>query len=103
MSDIRQYIKKRKTRDQGFAYKFDIGYEEFKLGVMLRQAREEAGLTQAQLAKKIGYKKISDIPHGKPCRRHPFIYLGEICAGSGENTQAQDWMTVYWPESSPGT
>ena len=29
MSDIRQYVKKRKARDQEFAYKFDIGYEEF--------------------------------------------------------------------------
>ena len=57
MSDIRQYIKKRKARDQEFAYKFDIGYEEFKLGVMLRQAREKAGLTQAQLARKMATKK----------------------------------------------
>ena len=57
MSDIRQYVKKRKARDQEFAYKFDIGYEEFKLGVMLRQAREEAGLTQAQLARKMATKK----------------------------------------------
>lgn len=57
MSDIRQYVKKRKARDQEFAYKFDIGYEEFKLGVMLRQAREGAGLTQAQLARKMATKK----------------------------------------------
>ena len=57
MSDIRQYVKKRKARDQEFAYKFDIGYEEFKLGVMLRQAREKAGLTQAQLARKMATKK----------------------------------------------
>ena len=44
-------------RDSEFAREFDLGYEEFKLGVLLRQAREEAGLTQAQLAKKMATKK----------------------------------------------
>ena len=57
MSDIRRYIKKRKIHDPEFAHEFDIGYEEFKLGIMLRQAREKAGLTQAQLAKKMETKK----------------------------------------------
>jgi len=30
---------------------------EFKLGILLRQAREEAGLTQEELAKRINTKK----------------------------------------------
>lgn len=36
---------------------FESGYENFKIGVLLRQAREEAGMTQEQLAKKLNTKK----------------------------------------------
>lgn len=41
--------KKRET--------FDKGFENFKLGVMLQQARLDKGLTQEQLAKKCGTNK----------------------------------------------
>jgi DNA-binding XRE family transcriptional regulator len=37
--------------------KFEKGYEVFKLGVLLRQARLERGLTQAQLAERVGTNK----------------------------------------------
>jgi len=37
--------------------KFKEGYETFKLGVLLHQARLEKGLTQSQLAEKIGSNK----------------------------------------------
>lgn len=57
MSDLQKYIKKRKKRDPGFAKDFDIGYEQFKIGVLLKQAREEAGLTQEELAVKLNTKK----------------------------------------------
>ncbi|MBW2690748.1 MAG: helix-turn-helix transcriptional regulator, partial [Deltaproteobacteria bacterium] len=36
---------------------YDTGYEEFKIGVMLKMAREEAGFTQEQLAAKLNTKK----------------------------------------------
>jgi len=57
MSDLQKYINKRKSRDPEFAEGFDTGYEQFKIGVLLKQAREEAGLTQEQLAKKLHTKK----------------------------------------------
>ncbi len=57
MSDLHEYIDKRKTRDKAFASGFDSGYEQFKIGVVLKQAREEAGLTQEELAKKLNTKK----------------------------------------------
>jgi transcriptional regulator with XRE-family HTH domain len=38
---------------------FEEGYREFKIGVLLRQAREEAGLTQEQLADLIHTKKTA--------------------------------------------
>ena len=45
MSDLKQYVEKRKARDPEFAESYEAGYLEFKIGVLLRQAREEVGLT----------------------------------------------------------
>jgi len=59
MSDLKKYIKERKKRDRGFAKGFDQGYEQFKIGVILRQAREEAGLTQEELARRLKTKKTA--------------------------------------------
>ncbi|MBS1257225.1 MAG: hypothetical protein MAG551_00261 [Candidatus Scalindua arabica] len=36
---------------------FITGYEQFKISVLLKQAREEAGLTQEELAVKLDTKK----------------------------------------------
>ena len=57
MDDLEIYISKRKTKDKRFAEKFEEGYESFKIGVLLKQAREEAGITQEELAKKLSTKK----------------------------------------------
>jgi ribosome-binding protein aMBF1 (putative translation factor) len=57
MSDLQKYIAKRKASDPDFAENFDSGYEEFKIGVMLKMAREEAGFTQEELAEKLNTKK----------------------------------------------
>jgi len=53
MRDLQKYIIKRKKRDLTFARDFDSGYHQFKIGVMLKQAREEAGLTQDELAQRL--------------------------------------------------
>jgi HTH-type transcriptional regulator / antitoxin HipB len=37
--------------------KFEAGYEAFKLGVMIQQARHDRGLTQEQLADQAGTNK----------------------------------------------
>lgn len=57
MSDLQKYIEKRKSKDLTFAEGFDSGYADFKIGVLLRQARESAGLTQEQVAIQLGTKK----------------------------------------------
>ena len=57
MSDVQKYIKRRKKTDPDFAEDFDTGYESFRIGAILRQAREEAGLTQEQIAKKLKTQK----------------------------------------------
>ena len=59
MSDLQKYVKKRKARDPGFAKGYDSGYEQFKIGVMLKQARQEAGLTQEELAARLHTKKTA--------------------------------------------
>ena len=43
MSDVKWYIEKRSATDSEFADGFEVGYANFKIGVMLRQAREAAG------------------------------------------------------------
>jgi len=53
MSDLKKYINKRKSKDPDFAQGYNEGFEEFKIGLVLRQEREKSGLTQEELAKKI--------------------------------------------------
>lgn len=57
MDDLDKYIQKRKERDPEFARGYKAGYEEFKVGVLLRGARERAGVTQEELANAIHSKK----------------------------------------------
>lgn len=57
MSDVEGYIKERKWADPELADGFESGYRFFEIGVLLRQAREVAGLSQEQLAEKIHTKK----------------------------------------------
>ena len=59
MSDLKRYITERKKKDKKFAKGFDEGYEQFKIGVILRQAREAAGLTQEELARRLKTKKTA--------------------------------------------
>ncbi len=57
MSDVQRYIEKRAKRDKTFAKNLETGYTEFMIGVILRQAREEAGLTQEEVARHLHTKK----------------------------------------------
>ena len=57
MSDLERYIEQRKQRDEAFAANFEKGYADFKIGILIRQAREKAGLTQEQLAQRVHTKK----------------------------------------------
>jgi ribosome-binding protein aMBF1 (putative translation factor) len=59
MSDLKKYIYERKKRDKRFAEGYDEGYEQFKIGVVLKHARESAGLTQEELARRLKTKKTA--------------------------------------------
>jgi HTH-type transcriptional regulator/antitoxin HipB len=57
MSDLKAYISKRRSKDEAFDEGFDDGYQAFKIGALLRQAREESGMTQAEMAERLRTQK----------------------------------------------
>lgn len=57
ISDIEAYIERRKKSDSEFAEDFESGYLSFKIGVLLAQARVEAGVTQEELARRLNLNK----------------------------------------------
>ena len=54
MSDLKNYIKQRKKVDPKFAKNYDIGYQDFKIGEMLKQARIERLSTLQNFAQVMG-------------------------------------------------
>ncbi len=72
MSDLQRYVKKRQLQDPEFAEGFEAGYSNFKVGPLLRQAREKAGMTQDEVGTRLKTKKsaISRIEnHAEDIRR----------------------------------
>lgn len=57
-----------------FADGFDEGYENFKIGVLFKVSREQPGMTQEEVAQKVGTKKISDLANREPCSRYSAFY-----------------------------
>lgn len=57
MDDLDRSIAEWKEQNPHFVKEFDEGYENFKIGVLFKVSREQAGLTQAEVAEKLGTKK----------------------------------------------
>ena len=57
MDDLERYIKQRKAKSKSFAKDFEEGYDNFRIGYLLKQARKKAGITQEELATKLRTKK----------------------------------------------
>ncbi len=55
--DFKDYIEERKRKDSEFAEGYEEGYRNFKIGILLKIAREESGMTQSQIAKKLKTNK----------------------------------------------
>lgn len=57
MSDLNAYTTRRAKRDPEFAEGLETGYSTFKIGPLLRQARERSGLTQEEVAEGLETRK----------------------------------------------
>ncbi len=57
MDDLDRFIEEQKRLHPEFAEGFDEGYENFKIGVLFKVSREKAGMTQEEVAEKLGTKK----------------------------------------------
>ena len=57
MRNLQQLIAELKAASPEFAEGYERGYDAFRLGSMLELAREDAGMTQEQVAERMGTKK----------------------------------------------
>jgi len=57
MSDLKKYVRNRRAKDPEFDEGYEEGYQSFKIGVLLKQAREDSGLTQEEIARRLNTKK----------------------------------------------
>ena len=78
MSDLKKYVEKRKARDPEFAENYEAGYLEFKIGVLLRQAREEGWSNPGRGGTETEYQEICDFKNRKPCQRHQAVNFGKV-------------------------
>lgn len=58
-SDLERSINKWKKNHPELAITFEEGYESFKIGVLLKQMRQEAGLSQTELAEMIDTRRTA--------------------------------------------
>ena len=57
MDDLDRSIAEWKKRNPELAKGFEEGYENFKIGVLFRVSREQEGMTQEEVTRKLGTKK----------------------------------------------
>lgn len=57
MSDLRRMIAEEAARDPEFAEGYERRFQAFRIGVMLKGAREAAKLTQSEVARRLGTHK----------------------------------------------
>jgi ribosome-binding protein aMBF1 (putative translation factor) len=87
MSDLNNYVKRRKQQDKDFAKGFDEGYQTFKIGTLLRQTREKLGLTQDELASRLRTKKSAISRMENHAEDVSLSTLGRFAAALGKNIE----------------
>ncbi len=60
MDELQAFIDEQKALDPDFAESYDEGYEQFRTGVLLRQALDSIRLTQEEIAGKLSVTKSTD-------------------------------------------
>ena len=75
MKTFQQYKTKRMAQNPEFWKNYPERFETFQLGVLLKQARQEAGLTQEEVAQRLQTSKtvISRIENHAPDMRLALI------------------------------
>ena len=56
---FKDHLEEMKREDPSFAKEYEEGYQEFKLGLLLKKERESAHLTQEQVAQRVHSTKSS--------------------------------------------
>ncbi len=87
MSDLKKYIEKRKKTDKDFSLNFDKGYQTFKIGLLLKEAREAAGITQDELATRLKTKKSAISRIENHAEDMKLSTLEKIAASLGKNLE----------------
>jgi DNA-binding XRE family transcriptional regulator len=57
MDDLDRSVAEWKEQNPEHAKGYDEGYENFKIGVLFQLSREQAGMTQEEVARRMGTKK----------------------------------------------
>ena len=57
MDDLDRSIAEWKEQNPDLIKEFDEGYENFKIGALFKVSREQAGMTQEEVAQKLETKK----------------------------------------------
>lgn len=57
MDDLDRSIAEWKEKHPEHSKGYDEGYQDFKIGVLFQLSREQAGMTQEEVARRMGTKK----------------------------------------------
>ena len=87
MSDLQDYIANRKAADADFAENFDEGFEAFKFGVVLKEARKAAGLTQMDVALRLETQKSAISRIENHCEDVKLSTLEKFAAALGKKLE----------------
>ncbi len=82
MDDLDKYIEQRKEKSPVYFSKFDDRYDAFKISAFLKKMRDESGITQQELAERLGTKKstISRMEnHAEDVRLSTIIRIATAC------------------------
>ncbi len=82
MDDLDRYIEIRKQKNPEYFSDFEKRYEAFKISVFLKKMRDESGITQQELADRLGTKKstISRMEnHAEDVRFSTILKVAEAC------------------------